>query len=87
MVSSFLAGVVQPLWRFTDSPVDSRLLVYRSEDIKNLSRIVSPKVCGYISSDAENLLPENTRSRWERHKEADFKNGELCCLFGWKWSL
>ncbi|XP_037550849.1 disintegrin and metalloproteinase domain-containing protein 17a [Nematolebias whitei] len=65
---------VEPLWRFTDSPVGSRLLVYRSEDIKNLSRIASPKVCGYISSDAANLLPENIRSRWERLKETDFKN-------------
>uniref|UniRef100_A0A8C4I3P0 ADAM metallopeptidase domain 17 n=1 Tax=Dicentrarchus labrax TaxID=13489 RepID=A0A8C4I3P0_DICLA len=37
---------VEPLWRFTDSPIDGRLLVYRSEDIKNLSRIASPKVCG-----------------------------------------
>uniref|UniRef100_A0A7N8XJ98 ADAM metallopeptidase domain 17 n=1 Tax=Mastacembelus armatus TaxID=205130 RepID=A0A7N8XJ98_9TELE len=37
---------VEPLWRFTDSLTDDRLLVYRSEDIKNLSRIVSPKVCG-----------------------------------------
>uniref|UniRef100_A0AAQ5XQ54 ADAM metallopeptidase domain 17a n=1 Tax=Amphiprion ocellaris TaxID=80972 RepID=A0AAQ5XQ54_AMPOC len=37
---------VEPLWRFTDSPTDGRLLVYRSEDIKNLTHIVSPKVCG-----------------------------------------
>ncbi|XP_017273622.1 disintegrin and metalloproteinase domain-containing protein 17a isoform X1 [Kryptolebias marmoratus] len=65
---------VEPLWRFTDSPVDGRLLVYRSEDIKNLSRIASPRVCGYISADAENLLPQNTRSRWERHEEADLKD-------------
>uniref|UniRef100_A0A8C6NWS2 ADAM metallopeptidase domain 17a n=1 Tax=Nothobranchius furzeri TaxID=105023 RepID=A0A8C6NWS2_NOTFU len=50
---------IEPLWRFTDSPVDGRLLVYRSEDIKNLSRIASPKVCGYIHADAEDLLPEN----------------------------
>uniref|UniRef100_A0A1A8NUF5 A disintegrin and metalloproteinase domain 17a n=1 Tax=Nothobranchius rachovii TaxID=451742 RepID=A0A1A8NUF5_9TELE len=65
---------IEPLWRFTDSPVDGRLLVYRSEDIKNLSRIASPKVCGYIHADAEDLLPESSRSRWERHEEVDFKN-------------
>uniref|UniRef100_A0A7N9AUR2 ADAM metallopeptidase domain 17 n=1 Tax=Mastacembelus armatus TaxID=205130 RepID=A0A7N9AUR2_9TELE len=53
---------VEPLWRFTDSLTDDRLLVYRSEDIKNLSRIVSPKVCGYIHAEEalkfiEALLP------------------------------
>uniref|UniRef100_I3J731 ADAM metallopeptidase domain 17a n=1 Tax=Oreochromis niloticus TaxID=8128 RepID=I3J731_ORENI len=42
---------VEPLWRFTDSPTDGRLLVYRSEDIKNLSRIASPKVCGYVNAE------------------------------------
>uniref|UniRef100_A0A673C5S1 Disintegrin and metalloproteinase domain-containing protein 17-like n=1 Tax=Sphaeramia orbicularis TaxID=375764 RepID=A0A673C5S1_9TELE len=40
---------VEPLWRFTNSPTDGRLLVYRSDDIKNLSRIASPKVCGDCS--------------------------------------
>uniref|UniRef100_A0A3B4H172 Disintegrin and metalloproteinase domain-containing protein 17-like n=1 Tax=Pundamilia nyererei TaxID=303518 RepID=A0A3B4H172_9CICH len=54
---------VEPLWRFTDSPTDGRLLVYRSEDVKNLSRIASPKVCGYVN--AEPLLPQNTRGDWE----------------------
>ncbi|KAG7271475.1 hypothetical protein CRUP_018509 [Coryphaenoides rupestris] len=34
---------VEPLWRFTQSPHDGRVLVYRSEDIKNISRILSPK--------------------------------------------
>uniref|UniRef100_A0A9J8AID6 ADAM metallopeptidase domain 17a n=2 Tax=Cyprinus carpio TaxID=7962 RepID=A0A9J8AID6_CYPCA len=40
---------VEPLWRFTESPSDGRLLVYRSEDIKNISRLSSPKVCGYVN--------------------------------------
>uniref|UniRef100_A0A8C4I1V9 ADAM metallopeptidase domain 17 n=1 Tax=Dicentrarchus labrax TaxID=13489 RepID=A0A8C4I1V9_DICLA len=53
---------VEPLWRFTDSPIDGRLLVYRSEDIKNLSRIASPKVCGYVHAEAKDLLPQNARS-------------------------
>uniref|UniRef100_A0A3Q1ITQ0 ADAM metallopeptidase domain 17a n=1 Tax=Anabas testudineus TaxID=64144 RepID=A0A3Q1ITQ0_ANATE len=52
---------VEPLWRFMDSPTDGRLLVYRSDDIKNLSRIVSPKVCGYIHAEAENLLPQTVK--------------------------
>ncbi|XP_077394650.1 disintegrin and metalloproteinase domain-containing protein 17-like isoform X2 [Festucalex cinctus] len=49
---------VEPLWRFTNNPDDDRLLVYRSEDIKNLSRIASPKVCAYLH--AKDLLPEIT---------------------------
>lgn len=76
-----LSLAVQPLWRFTDSPADGRLLVYRSEDIKNLSRIVSPKVCGYIHAEASDLLPQTARRDWEKHEEVDKEKGELCCLF------
>ncbi|XP_034431919.1 disintegrin and metalloproteinase domain-containing protein 17a isoform X1 [Hippoglossus hippoglossus] len=56
---------VEPLWRFTDSPTDGRLLVYRSEDIKNLSRIASPKVCGYVHAADMDLLPKPTRRDWD----------------------
>ncbi|XP_035023886.1 disintegrin and metalloproteinase domain-containing protein 17a isoform X2 [Hippoglossus stenolepis] len=56
---------VEPLWRFTDSPTDGRLLVYRSEDIKNLSRIASPKVCGYVHAADMDLLPKTTRRDWD----------------------
>ncbi|XP_075873322.1 disintegrin and metalloproteinase domain-containing protein 17 isoform X2 [Nelusetta ayraudi] len=48
---------VEPLWRFTSAPSDGRLLVYRSEDIRNLSRLQQPSVCGYLSSDSAHLLP------------------------------
>uniref|UniRef100_A0A3B5KWR1 Uncharacterized protein n=1 Tax=Xiphophorus couchianus TaxID=32473 RepID=A0A3B5KWR1_9TELE len=58
---------VEPLWRFTNSPVDGRLLVYRSQDIKNLSRIASPEVCGYIHAEADDLLPHSARRQGE-HK-------------------
>lgn len=68
---------VQPLWRFTDSPTDGRLLVYRSEDIRNLSRIASPKVCGYINAEAKDLLPQAARRSWKEHDEVDMENGEL----------
>uniref|UniRef100_A0A8C7LAX3 ADAM metallopeptidase domain 17a n=1 Tax=Oncorhynchus kisutch TaxID=8019 RepID=A0A8C7LAX3_ONCKI len=50
-----------PLWRFTETSPDGRLLVYRSEDIRNLSRMASPKVCGYIHAGAQDLLPEAAR--------------------------
>uniref|UniRef100_A0A8C7GGC1 Peptidase M12B propeptide domain-containing protein n=1 Tax=Oncorhynchus kisutch TaxID=8019 RepID=A0A8C7GGC1_ONCKI len=50
---------IEPLWRFTAAPPDGRLLVYRSEDI---SRLASPKVCGYVKADYNDLLPESVRS-------------------------
>ena len=71
---------IQPLWRFTDSPTDGRLLVYRSDDIKNLSRIVSPKVCGYVHADVMDLLPQ-TAKRDFNGQEVDQKKGELCWVF------
>uniref|UniRef100_A0A8C9YN58 ADAM metallopeptidase domain 17a n=1 Tax=Sander lucioperca TaxID=283035 RepID=A0A8C9YN58_SANLU len=65
---------VEPLWRFTDSPADGRLLVYRSDDIRNLSRIVSPKVCGYIHAEAKELLPETARDL-DGQEEVDQEKG------------
>nr|XP_057946488.1 disintegrin and metalloproteinase domain-containing protein 17a isoform X1 [Doryrhamphus excisus] len=62
---------VEPLWRFTDAHADGRLLVYRSEDIKNLSRIASPKVCGYMHTDTKDLLPESTRAGWGEPEVTD----------------
>ncbi|RXN19098.1 disintegrin and metallo ase domain-containing 17-like isoform X2 [Labeo rohita] len=62
---------VEPLWRFTESPPDGRLLVYRSEDIKNISRLSSPKVCGYVNADAQELLPEEARAVGEKEHEEE----------------
>lgn len=70
---------VQPLWRFTDSQIDSGLLVYRSEDIRNLSRLASPNVCGYIKEEPRDLLPESARKEWDRLQAEDQENGE-CSL-------
>ncbi|KAG7316516.1 hypothetical protein KOW79_020057 [Hemibagrus wyckioides] len=53
---------IEPLWRLTQGPSDGRLLVYRSEDIRNVSRLAAPKVCGYITAEASQLLPDNVRS-------------------------
>ncbi|XP_076604268.1 disintegrin and metalloproteinase domain-containing protein 17a isoform X2 [Chaetodon auriga] len=66
---------IEPLWRFTDSPNDGRLLVYRSDDIKNLSRIASPKVCGYIHAEAQDLLPQTARRDWDRQEEVGQEKG------------
>lgn len=48
----------QPLWRFINDTNDKRMLAYKSEDIKNVSRLQSPKVCGYIKAGNEDLLPK-----------------------------
>ncbi|KAF5903401.1 disintegrin and metalloproteinase domain-containing protein 17 isoform X1, partial [Clarias magur] len=61
---------VEPLWRFTEKAPDSRLLVYRSEDIKNISRLASPKVCGYVNAEAQQLLPDEARTA-EAYKDGE----------------
>uniref|UniRef100_A0A8D0LAC7 Disintegrin and metalloproteinase domain-containing protein 17 n=1 Tax=Sphenodon punctatus TaxID=8508 RepID=A0A8D0LAC7_SPHPU len=52
---------IEPLWRFVNNTQDERLLVYRSEDIKDFSRLQSPKVCGYLKRKEGDLLPEELR--------------------------
>lgn len=58
---------IEPLWRFTNSAANGSLLVYRSEDIKNLSRVASPKVCGYVHAEDDFLLPDSL-SRHKAHE-------------------
>lgn len=53
---------IEPLWRFTKSPPDKRLLVYRSEDIRNVSHLDAPKVCGYLTTEASQLLPQDLQT-------------------------
>ncbi|XP_030578155.1 disintegrin and metalloproteinase domain-containing protein 17 isoform X2 [Archocentrus centrarchus] len=53
---------IEPLWRFTAAPSDGRLLIYRSEDIRNISRLQQPSVCGYVTSDPNDLLPDSVRA-------------------------
>ncbi|KAJ8290525.1 hypothetical protein GJAV_G00014020 [Gymnothorax javanicus] len=48
---------IEPLWRFTEAASGGQLLVYRSQDIRNISRLSSPKVCGYLDISANELLP------------------------------
>ncbi|KAK3563404.1 hypothetical protein QTP86_026234, partial [Hemibagrus guttatus] len=62
---------VEPLWRFTEKAPDSRLLVYRSEDIKNISRLASSKVCGYISGETPHLPPEMAKTAAEAQKDRE----------------
>uniref|UniRef100_A0A8C7SGU0 ADAM metallopeptidase domain 17a n=1 Tax=Oncorhynchus mykiss TaxID=8022 RepID=A0A8C7SGU0_ONCMY len=61
---------VEPLWRFTEASPDGRLLVYRSEDIRNLSRMASPKVCGYIHAGAQDLLKTTASNEFIRNQIA-----------------
>nr|XP_057928055.1 disintegrin and metalloproteinase domain-containing protein 17 isoform X1 [Doryrhamphus excisus] len=59
---------VEPLWRFT-VPSDGRLLVYRSDHIRNLSRVQRPSVCGYVNSDPRHLLPESVGAVEDEEEE------------------
>lgn len=65
------------MWRFTDSEIDGRVLVYRSEDIKNISRLASSKVCGYVHAEANDLLPQSARRSWVGPEEVEQEKGEL----------
>lgn len=62
---------IEPLWRFTELAPDGRMLVYRSEDIRNLSRLASPKVCGYVHGAAQDLLPEEARRAVAEEEEEE----------------
>uniref|UniRef100_A0A7N8WRY4 ADAM metallopeptidase domain 17b n=1 Tax=Mastacembelus armatus TaxID=205130 RepID=A0A7N8WRY4_9TELE len=53
---------IEPLWRFTSDPPDGRLLIYRSGDIRNISRLHQPSVCGYVTSDPGDLLPDSVKT-------------------------
>ncbi|KAF6101873.1 ADAM metallopeptidase domain 17 [Phyllostomus discolor] len=57
---------VEPLWRLINDTKDKRMLVYKSEDIRNVSRFQSSKVCGYIKAEDEELLPEGLVDREPR---------------------
>ncbi|KAB1267190.1 Disintegrin and metalloproteinase domain-containing protein 17 [Camelus dromedarius] len=59
---------IEPLWRLINDTKDKRMLVYKSEDIKNVSRLQSPKVCGYIKADNEELLPKGLVDREPPHE-------------------
>ncbi|KAM8847449.1 disintegrin and metalloproteinase domain-containing protein 17 [Synchiropus picturatus] len=63
--------MVEPLWRFTAAPPDGRLLVYRSGDIRNISRLQRPSVCGYLTSDPEHLLPAALRAGRSEERAGD----------------
>uniref|UniRef100_UPI0037E7F26B disintegrin and metalloproteinase domain-containing protein 17 isoform X2 n=1 Tax=Semicossyphus pulcher TaxID=241346 RepID=UPI0037E7F26B len=62
---------IEPLWRFTSAPPDGRLLIYRSEDIRNLSRLHQPSVCGYLTSDPDLLLPDGVKVSALENREED----------------
>lgn len=62
---------IEPLWRFTSAPPDGRLLIYRSEDIRNLSRLHQPSVCGYVTSDPNHLLPDSVKTAMLEEQEEE----------------
>ncbi|KAK7150250.1 hypothetical protein R3I93_011491 [Phoxinus phoxinus] len=68
---------IEPLWRFIKDSHDDRLLIYRSEDIRNVSRLAASKVCGYISTDAIEMLPERVRAARALDEEGEEEDGHL----------
>ncbi|XP_040283421.1 disintegrin and metalloproteinase domain-containing protein 17 [Bufo bufo] len=44
---------IEPLWRFTGNTSRDNLLVYRSEGIREVSRLQSSKVCGYVQPEQD----------------------------------
>ncbi|MEE6476785.1 hypothetical protein FKM82_011217 [Ascaphus truei] len=49
---------IEPLWRFVEDASRDSMLVYRSEDIRDYSRLKSSKVCGYINPEREHFMNE-----------------------------
>ncbi|XP_077409714.1 disintegrin and metalloproteinase domain-containing protein 17-like isoform X2 [Vanacampus margaritifer] len=69
---------IEPLWRFT-WPSDGRLLVYRSDHIRNLSRTRRPSVCSHVNFDPSRLFPtedneEEYAARARRNVHPQSKN-------------
>ncbi|KAM9354621.1 disintegrin and metalloproteinase domain-containing protein 17 [Pholidichthys leucotaenia] len=62
---------IEPLWRFSSAFPDDRLLVYRSKDIRNISRLRQPSVCGYVGANHGNLLPDDVRAAPDQEDEDD----------------
>ncbi|XP_043534015.1 disintegrin and metalloproteinase domain-containing protein 17 isoform X2 [Chiloscyllium plagiosum] len=49
---------VEPLWRFIDSEPVEKLLAYKSEDVREIGRLKSSNICGYIKLNDSELSPE-----------------------------
>ncbi|XP_073424307.1 disintegrin and metalloproteinase domain-containing protein 17 [Dendrobates tinctorius] len=64
---------IEPLWRFTGNASRDNLLVYRSIDIKEVSRLQSSKVCGYVNPEQD--LFRNQESK-ETHKDPEHLHRE-----------
>lgn len=63
---------IEPLWRYTENTSKDNLLVYRSEDIREVSRLQSSKVCGYIQPEQDLFRnqpdPSDTHEHFHREK-------------------
>ncbi|XP_063771506.1 disintegrin and metalloproteinase domain-containing protein 17 [Pseudophryne corroboree] len=58
---------IEPLWRFTENASKDNLLIYKSEDIRQVSRLQSSKVCGYIKPEQD--LFRNEQGPADAHEE------------------
>uniref|UniRef100_A0A4W4GHA9 Disintegrin domain-containing protein n=1 Tax=Electrophorus electricus TaxID=8005 RepID=A0A4W4GHA9_ELEEL len=68
---------VEPLWRITETVPDGRLLVYRSDDIRNISRLASPTVCGYTQAEAQEF--KDTHSNIHRARRQAYSHKKNTC--------
>ncbi|XP_075057555.1 disintegrin and metalloproteinase domain-containing protein 17 [Mixophyes fleayi] len=58
---------IEPLWRFAEDTSKDSLLVYKSEDIKKVSRLQSSKVCGYVTPEQD--LFRNEQDPTDTHED------------------
>ncbi|XP_068136417.1 disintegrin and metalloproteinase domain-containing protein 17 isoform X2 [Hyperolius riggenbachi] len=62
---------IEPLWRFAEDTSKDSLLVYKSEDIREVSRLQSSKVCGYMKPEQDLFKnePDPTETQEILHRE------------------
>ncbi|KAM9315574.1 disintegrin and metalloproteinase domain-containing protein 17 [Gastrophryne carolinensis] len=58
---------VEPLWRFTEDASRDNLLVYKSKDIREVSRLQSSKVCGYVKAEQDLFMNEHRSIETQDH--------------------
>uniref|UniRef100_A0A8C5WCI3 ADAM metallopeptidase domain 17 n=1 Tax=Leptobrachium leishanense TaxID=445787 RepID=A0A8C5WCI3_9ANUR len=69
---------IEPLWRFVENVSRDSMLFYRSEDVRDYSRLKSSKVCGYVKPKEDLFKNEQDNeqdSEEHKHREKRQKPG------------
>ncbi|XP_063298246.1 disintegrin and metalloproteinase domain-containing protein 17 [Pelobates fuscus] len=69
---------IEPLWRFVENTSRDSMLVYRSDDIQDYSRLKSSKVCGYVKPKEDLFMNEQDTDQDAEehlHREKRQKSG------------